>query len=361
MMRRRSQKPRSRPVRLSSALALSALAATALRAVSLAAAGSAAPGAVSAIELTKSACFDRAQLGAEVDRYLDQPLGPTVSVTVRDDTNRLVIESASGAVEKDVAGWSCKQRLDYAAVSISIILGGSYTPHEATTGDSGPPDAAAPVDAGLVPPILPPPPVRQTPGLPAPRSPVLEISAQGGGAFELLPRPAAGLLLSADRNLIGPLDLHASLLITSSVEVPFRLADARVSLIAGVIDACLARGEALRLRLCAGLAVGRLAVAWEGLSPATTPSAWSAAAGRVDARFTLSRQISLVASVDMFFPFGQQRIEVVQPGVCPDRVPTTLAPVCTALTPFSGGQVVEASALSGAGILLSAGPVLTFW
>ena len=79
------------------------------------------------------------------------------------------------------------------------------------------------------------------------------------------------------------------------------------------------------------------------------------------ARFTLSQKLSLVASVAMFFPFGQQRIEVVQPGVCPDRVPTTLAPVCTALTPFSGGQVVEASALSGAGILLSAGPVLTFW
>jgi hypothetical protein len=329
--------------------------------LSLAAAGSDAPGAVSAIELTKSACFDRAQLGAEVDRYLDQPLGPAASVTVRDDTSKLVIESASGAVEKEVTGWSCKQRLDYAAVSISIILGGSYTPHEAARGDSGPPAAAAPVDAGLVPPLLPPPPVRQTPSLPAPRSPLLEISVAGGGAFELLPRPAAGLLLSADRNLLGPLDLHASLLITSSVEVPFRLADAQASLIAGVIEGCLARGEALRLRLCAGLAVGRLAVVWEGLSPATTPSAWSAAAGRADAHFTLSRQLSLAASLDLFFPFGQQRIDVVQPGVCPARVPTTLAPVCAALTPFSGGQVVESSALSGAGIMLSAGPVLTFW
>src|SRR5689334_6785776 len=114
----RPHKPRSRPARLSGALGLSVLAATALWAVSLAAAGPPAPGAAAAIELTKSACFDRAALGAEVDRYLEQPLGPAASVTVRDDTNRLVIESASGAVEKDVTGWSCKQRLDFAAVSV---------------------------------------------------------------------------------------------------------------------------------------------------------------------------------------------------------------------------------------------------
>lgn len=360
-MRRRSQNLRVRPARSASALGLSALAATALRAVSLAAAGPAAPGAASAIVLTKSACFDRAALGAEVDRYLEQPLGPAASVTVLDDTNKLVIESASGAVEKDVAGWSCKQRLDFAAVSISIILGGSYVPHEAAAVDSGPPDAAAPVDAGLVPPVLPPPPARQTPTLPAPRSPLLEISAEGGGAFAVLPRPAAGFLLSVDRTLLGPLDLHASLLITSSVEVPFRLAAARASLIAGVLEGCLARGEALRLRLCAGLGAGSLNVAWESLSPATTPSAWSAAAGRVDARFSLSRHLSLAASLDVLVPFGQQRIEVMQPGVCPDRVPTALAPVCVALTPFSGGKVVEASALSGAGVILGAGPVLTFW
>ena len=361
MMRPRALPPLARPARFSGALALLALAATALRAASLAAASPAAPGAASAIELTRSACFDRAALGAEVDRYLEHPLGPAASVTVRDDTSKLVIESASGAVEKDVAGWSCKQRLDYAAVSISISLGGNYTPREAAGADSGPPDAAAPVDAGLVPPILPPPPVRQTPALPAPRSPLLEISAEGGGAFALLPRPAAGLLLSVDRRLLGPLDLHASLLITSSVEVPFRLADAQASLIAGMIEGCLARGEGLRLRLCAGVAAGSLAVAWEGLAPSTTPSAWSAAAGRVDARFTLSQKLSLAASLDVFVPFGQQRIEVVQPGVCPDRVPTTLAPACAALTPFGGGQVVESKALSGAGLMLSAGPVLTFW
>jgi hypothetical protein len=176
-----------------------------------------------------------------------------------------------------------------------------------------------------------------------------------------LPRPAAGFLLSVDRHLLGPLDLHGSLLITSSVKVPLRLADAQASLLAGVIEGCLARGEALRLRLCAGLAAGSLAVAWEGLSPGATPSAWSAGAGRVDARFTLSRQLSFAASLDVFVPFGQQRIEVMQPGVCPDRVPTTLAPVCVALAPFSEGRVVESSSLSGAGILLSAGPVLTFW
>ncbi len=337
------------------------LAATALSAVSLAAAGAGAAGAASAIELKKSACFDRAELGAEVDRYLDQPLGSGASVTVRDEPSRLVIESASGAVEKEVTGWSCKQRLDYAAVSISIILGGQYTLREAAMNDSGPPDSAAPVDAGPAGASSPPPPVRATPTLPAPRSPLVEISAQAGGAFELLPRPAAAFLISADRRLIGPLDLHASLLLTSAVSVPFRLADARASLLAGVIEGCLARGEALRLRLCAGLAAGRLAVAWEGLAPATTPSAWSAAAGRVDAHLTLSRQLSLVASLDVFVPFGQQRIDVVQPGVCPDEVPTPLAPVCAALAPFHGGRVVESSTLSGAGMMLSAGPVLTFW
>jgi hypothetical protein len=338
------------------------LAATALSAASLAAAGAGPSGAASAIELTKSACFDRASLGAEVDRYLDQPLRSSASVTVRDEPSKLLIESASGAIEREVAGWSCKQRLDYTAVSISIILGGHYTQHDAGSGDSGPPDSAAPLDAGPASINFSPPPVHPTPPLlSAPPSPRLEISAQGGSAFELLPRPAAAFLLSADRRLIGPLDLHASLLLTSAVSVPLRLADARASLLAGVIEGCLARGEALRLRLCAGLAAGRLAVAWEGLAPAATPSAWSAAAGRVDAHFTLSRTLSLVASLDLFLPFGQQRIDVVQPGVCPDEVPTRLAPVCAALSPFYGGKVVESSSLSGAGMMISAGPVLTFW
>ncbi len=253
------------PPRFPAAPPLVALAATALSAVSLAAAGVGPPGAASAIELKKSACFDRAELGAEVDRYLDQPLGSGASVTVRDEPSRLVIESASGAVEKEVTGWSCKQRLDYAAVSISIILGGQF--REPAVNDSGPPDSAAPGDAGPASVIPTPPPVVQTSTLPVPRSPRFEISAQAGAAFELLPRPAAAFLISADRRLIGPLDLHASLLLTSAVAVPFRLADARASLLAGVIEGCLARGEALRLRLCAGLAAGRLAVAWEGSRP----------------------------------------------------------------------------------------------
>ena len=359
-MRPRSPSRRARSPRSLAATALVLLAATALSAVSLAAGGGAPAGAASAIELTGKPCFSLAELGAEVDRYLDQPLAPGASVTVRCEADRLVIESASGAVEKKITDLSPKQQLAYAAVSISIILGGHYRQNEPDSGDSGSPDSAAPADAGPASTHLLPPAAPLTPLLPAPRSSLIDISAQAGAAFELLPRPAAAFLISADRRLIGPLDLHASLLLTSAVTVPFRLADARASLIAGVLEGCLARGDALRMRLCAGLAAGRVAVAWEGLAPATTPSAWSAAAARVDAHFTLSRKLSLVASLDVFLPFGEQRIDVMQPGVCPDEVPTPLAPVCNALAPFYGGKVVESSTLSGAGMMLSAGPVLTF-
>jgi hypothetical protein len=194
-----------------------------------------------------------------------------------------------------------------------------------------------------------------------PRRPIVEIGVQGGAVFELLPRPAAGLVISADRTLIGPLDLHASLLFTSAVAVPFRLAYAETSLIVGLVEGCVARGEALRLRLCAGLAAGRLGVSWSGLVPTSTPSAWSAAAGRVDAQYEVSRQVSFAASLDMFLPLGQQRIDVVQPGLCPEGVPGAAVPACNALAPFSGGQVVETRSLSGPGMMLSVGPVLRFW
>jgi hypothetical protein len=343
------------------AAALSAVAAAALSAAPLAAAGAGGAGAASIILLTESACFDRQQLGAEVDRYLDSPPDTAASVTVRDGADHLVIESASGAVEKDVSGWSCEQRLEFAAVSVSIILGGNYTPRGAGVEDAGPADTAPPVDAGLAAPAPPLPGVPQTPTLPAPRPPLVEIVAQGGAVFDLLPRPAAGFLLSANRTLIGPLDLHASLLVTSSVAVPFRTTYAEASLLAGLIEGCVAGGDALRLHFCAGLAAGRLGVVWPSLSPASTPSAWSAAAGRFDAHVAVSRRVGFAASVDVFLPLGQQRIDVVQPDLCPDQVPTAVVPVCNALTPFSRGKVVETRSLAGAGVMLSVGPVLTFW
>jgi hypothetical protein len=324
------------------------------------AAGAEVTGSSAAITLKESACFDRVRLGAEVDRYLDHPLDPAASVTVTDSTARLVIESASGAVDKDVTGWSCEQRLEFAAVSVSIILGGDYTPRVVEAADGGLPDAAAPIDAG---PIAPPPPriAPATPVLPPPTRPLVEIVAQGGALFEILPRPAAGLLLSADRTLIGPLDLHASLLVTSSVAVPFRAAYAETNLVVGLLEGCLARGEGLRLRFCAGLAAGRLGVSWAGLAPASTPSPWSAAAGRIDAHVNVSRQVSFAAGLDVFLPFGQQRIDVLQPGLCPEGTPAAAVPVCNAATPFSGGQVVESRSLSAAGMMLSVGPVLRFW
>lgn len=315
------------------------------------------PGAAAAIVVESSACFDRARLGAEVDRYLDHPLDPAAQVTVVDGPDKLVVASGSGSVEKDVSGWSCQQRLEFAAVSASIILGGDYTPRPVEAADAGPGDAAIPI----VPPYRPPPTVPPTPMLPPARHPTVEISAQGGAVFDVLPRPAAGLILSADRTLIGPLDLHASLLFTSAVAVPFRLAYAETSLVVGLVEGCLARGEALRLRLCAGLAAGRLGVSWAGLVPASTPSPWSAAAARLDARYEVSRQVSFAASLDMFLPIGQQRIDVVQPGLCPENVPGAVVPACNALTPYSGGQVVETRSLSAAGLMLSVGPVLRFW
>jgi hypothetical protein len=339
--------------------ALLALVVAALAAQPFAAAADS--GAAAAIVLTESACFDRAQLGAEVDRYLDHPLDPAAAVTVRDGIDRLVIESASGAVDKDVSGWSCQQRLEFAAVSVSIILGGDYTPRAALASvpDAGPPDSAAPTAAV---PVAPPPPAASAaPLLLAPTRPTVEIAAEGGALFGLLPGPAAGLQLSADRTLIGPLDLHASLLLTSSVAAPFRSAYAEASLLAGLIEGCLARGDALRLRLCAGLAAGRLGVSWAGLSPVSTPSAWSAAAGRVDLHFNVSRQVSFAAGVDIFFPFGQQRIDVVEPSACPDGVPSAVVPLCNAVTPYSAGRVVESHSLSGPGLMLSVGPVLRFW
>ena len=318
----------------------------------------ASPSAASAIVLKSSACFDRAQLGAEVDRYLDHPLDPASRVTVTDAVDKLVIESASGSVEKEVSGWSCQQRLSFAAVSASIILGGDYTPRPVDAPDAGPVDAAAPLPPQLpTRPLAPPAPTLPPP----PRRPTVEISAQGGAVFELLPRTAAGLQLSADRTLIGPLDLHASLLLTSAVAAPFRAAYAETSLLVGLVEGCVARGESLRLRLCAGLAAGRLGVTWAGLSPASTPSPWSAAAGRVDAQYEVSRQVSFVASLDMFVPLGQQRIDLVEPGLCPDGVPGVAVPACNALAPFSGGHVVETSSLSGPGMMLSVGPVLRFW
>jgi hypothetical protein len=316
-------------------------------------------GSAAAIVLKESACFDRAQLGAEVDRYLDHPLSPAAAVTVRDGLDRLVIESPSGAVDKDVAGWSCQQRLEFAAVSVSIILGGDYTPRAVLAADAGPPDSAPPAP---VLPVAPPPPAASAiPLLLPPQRPTVEIAAEGGALFGLLPGPAAGLQLSADRTLIGPLDLHASLLLTSSVAAPFRSAYAETSLLAGLIEGCLARGEALRLRLCAGLAAGRLAVSWAGLSPASTPSAWSAATGRVDLHFNVSRQVSFAAALDLFFPFGQQRIDVLEPGVCPDGVPSAVVPLCNAAAPYSAGRVVESHSLSGPGLMVSVGPVLRFW
>lgn len=322
-------------------------------------AGSGEPGAASAIVVKASACFDRARLGAEVDRYLDHPLDPAASVTVDDGADRLVIESASGAVEKDVTGWSCQQRLEFAAVSASIILGGDYTPRAVDPADAGRPSTVAAASIALPAPPLPI--ARVTPTLPSPRRPAVEVSAQGGAVFELLPRPAAGLVLSVDRTLIGPLDIHASLLLTSAVAAQFRSAYAETSLVVGLVEGCLARGDALRLRLCGGIAAGRLAVSWAGLVPASTPSPWSAAAGRFDAQYEVSPQVSFAVSLDMFLPFGQQRIDLVEPGLCPDGVPGAAVPACNALAPFSGGHVVETRSLSGAGMMLSVGPVLRFW
>ncbi len=324
-----------------------------------AAAGPGAPAAAESIVVQESACFDRAELGAEVDRYLEHPVGSAASVTVRDGADRLVIEAASGSVAKDVAGWSCKQRLDFAAVSVSIILGGDYTPRVADA-DAGPIDAAALLDAGLVAPPPAPPSAAPTPTLPAAWRPRVEISAQGGALFDVLPRPAAGIALSADRTLLGPLDLHASLLLTSSVAAPFRAAYAETSLLAGLIEGCLARGEALRLRLCAGLAAGRLGVTWAGLTPGSTPSPWVAGAGRFDAHVVVSRQVSFAANLDVFLPIGQQRIDLVDPTLCPGKVASGFIPVCNALTPFSPGRVVESHSLSAAGLMVSVGPVLRF-
>jgi hypothetical protein len=347
--------------RRSRSAAVVAVAGAALSLARFAAAGPGAPAAAESIVVEESACFDRAALGAEVDRYLDHPVGPAASVTVRDGPDRLVIEAASGSVAKDVAGWSCQQRLDFAAVSVSIILGGDYTPRVADAADAGAIDAAAPRDAGLVAAPPPPPSAAATTTLPPPGRPRVEISAQGGALFDVLPRPAAGIALSADRTLTGPLDLHASILLTSSVAVPFRAAYAETSLLAGLVEGCLARGEALRLRLCAGLAAGRLGVTWAGLAPTSTPSPWLAGAGRFDAHFVVSRQVSFAANLDVFFPIGQQRIDLVDPTLCPGNVASPFIPVCNALTPFSPGRVVETHSLSAAGLMVSVGPVLRFW
>ncbi len=335
-----------------------ALASAALAAASPALADAGSPGAASAIVLKSSACFDRAQLGAEIDRYLDHPLHPSSVVIVTDSADRLAIESASGAVEKDVSGWSCRQRLEFAAVSASIILGGDYTPRAVEAPFAAPPDAAA---APVPPPVIPRALVPVIPALPPPRRPTVEIGAEGGAVFELLPRPAAGFMITADRTLVGPFDLHAALLVTSAVAVPFQAVRAEASLLVGLVEGCVSRGEGLRLRLCAGLAAGRLGVSWAGLSPASTPSPWSAGAGRFDAQYEVSRQVSFAVSLDMFVPIGQQRIDLVEPGLCPAGVPAAAVPACNALAPFSGGHVVETSSLSGSGMMLSVGPMLRFW
>jgi hypothetical protein len=102
-------------------------------------------------------------------------------------------------------------------------------------------------------------------------------------------------------------------------------------------------------------------VSWAGLTPASTPSAWSAGAGRFDLHVNVSRQVSFAAGLDVFFPFGQQRIDVLEPGVCPDGVPGAVVPLCNAVAPYSAGRVVESYSLAGPGLMVSVGPVLRFW
>jgi hypothetical protein len=310
-------------------------------------------GSAAAIEVTEGGCFDRQELGARVDRYLGHPIASPGAITVRDGPDRLEIKSRAGTVARDVGGWSCAQRLDYTAVSVSILLEGAYQPPPPLVPIAPIAPPAPPPFVPIAPPPLPPPKPRD----PAPEIPRIELAAQAGGAFDVLPTPAAALVLGVDRTLLGPLDLRAALVLSSAVDARLRTVDARASLLAGVAEACLARGDALRVRLCAGLASGRVAVSWSTL----TPTAWSAAAGRLDGRYRLSRQISLAAGLDVFLPFGTPRVEVVDPNPCPANAASSATAVCNAAAGIYGGKVVAASLLPRTGMMLTAGPVLTFW
>lgn len=297
---------------------------------------------VEALRVEQNACFDATTLAPHVRAWIGHDgIDRRIAVELRGAP-----DSADGlqlTVLRDgrAVGGRRFGRLDVpctevrAAVGLAIAVAIDATLLDALAAPPPAPAAPRPPPADT-PPRAPPPPAQT-----ARRAQRLGASVDVIALLGALPSPALGVAPSFE--LLPSERIHVRIggLVTTSSKAALAVGSVSASILAARVDVCPAFffGQT-RLRACAGVAGGRLAITGAGYSPSYAPSApWVAPILRVDLRLPLASWIGVVIGVDGFVPVMRARLDVVD----------------------EAGNVTASELLSPAGAAFGFGPEVLFW
>ena len=176
--------------------------------------------------------------------------------------------------------------------------------------------------------------------------PAREIAFTAGGVIlvGVLAEATPALTASVDLSLGRRVHLRAGALVTATSTVAFGNGTADIALLAGRLDACVARGlsasERVVVRGCLGAIAGATRARGSGFpTPSTTTLPWMAPALGLEARWSISQVFGVVFGVDGFMPVLRPELRVVD---------------------ASSRQTVAAYSFPIAGLGINIGPSLIF-
>jgi hypothetical protein len=290
-----------------------------------------------AVELRDADCLKHGALVDGIVRYLRRStVDARIHVTVTESRKGVTFILQDGErawnTTYPIERASCIERRSGIPLGIAMAI-------EALLLAPPPPPPVAPAPA-------PPPPVAPAPAEP-PRPPPaalrklgLTVSLALDGVVNVVPGVTLGVAPSLDLRLSEPLELRAAFLGTSTADVALGPRAAEVGLLAGGLSACFARRTSgLRLRGCAGAAVGAVRAEGSDFSPVAKSGIWAAVGLGVDARWALGERLGLVGSIEGYLPVVRPRIEVVG----------------------SDQKLLSARSLPSAGAAFGLGPSVLFW
>jgi hypothetical protein len=133
------------------------------------------------------------------------------------------------------------------------------------------------------------------------------------GAPALLTRPALGLDAELSVRVVVPFEVNVSVMGTNPVRTPIGTGYGDLSLVAGRVDACVARYQSvLGSRACLGVAAGRLIADGTGYAYSYAPRmTWAAALARLELSVKVASGFRAAVGMDGILPFVVPRLEVM--------------------------------------------------
>jgi hypothetical protein len=132
------------------------------------------------------------------------------------------------------------------------------------------------------------------------------------GSPALLPRPAIGLSAELSVRVIAPLEVSASFMGTNPVHAEIGSGAGDLTLVAGRLDACVARYHGvLGSRACLGGAAGRLVADGSGYATSYAPRlTWAAVLARLEVGVRVSNGFRVAVGMDGVLPLMVPKLEV---------------------------------------------------